>query len=55
MAQNRTLFDFAPLLKLKIGVRYRFYFKQDDKAVFGGDHLNTILNGDLLLGCDVVG
>jgi len=40
--------------KVKIGTRYRFYFKQGDREQTESDFLNSLLAGDLFLGYEMV-
>lgn len=41
--------------KVKIGFRYRFYFKQGERLFSGNEYLNTILSVDQLLGVEELG
>jgi len=41
--------------KVKIGVRYRFYFRLGELTPLDSDFLNSLLVGDLFLGVEVVG
>jgi hypothetical protein len=41
--------------KVKIGFRYRFYFKQNGQLTFGSEYLDTVLSTDHFLGFEVLG
>jgi len=41
--------------KVKIGSRYRFYFKQGQQLSVGNPYFDTALSSDLLLGFEYLG
>lgn len=41
--------------KVKIGFRYRAYFKEDGRLSLGSDYLDTALTGDCFLGIEELG
>lgn len=41
--------------KIKIGYRYRFYFKKDARPLLGSEYLDTALSTDCFLGCEELG
>ena len=50
-----TSLQLGKQAKVKMGVRYRFYFKQGERTTLESDFLNTMLASDLFLGYEVVG
>jgi len=40
--------------KVKIGARYRFYFKQGERSPLDSDFFNSLLAGDLFLGHELL-
>lgn len=45
----------AKQTKIKIGYRYRFYFKRDARPFLGSEYLDTALSTDCFLGCEELG
>ena len=45
----------AKQVKIKIGYRYRFYFKRDARPFLGSEYLDTALSTDCFLGCEELG
>lgn len=41
--------------KVKIGYRYRFYFKETERISFGSDYLNSAMSSDCFLGYEELG
>lgn len=41
--------------RVKIGVQYRIYFKQDGRSSLGSEYLDTSLSGDCFLGIEELG
>lgn len=41
--------------RVKIGVQYRIYFKQDKRSSLGSEYLDTSLSGDSFLGIEELG
>jgi len=50
-----TSLQLGKQAKVKIGVRYRFYFKQGERGNLESDFLNTLMVSDLFLGFEVIG
>ena len=41
--------------KVKIGDRYRFYFKQTQRITFGSEYFNAAMSSDCFLGYEAIG
>lgn len=50
-----TTLSLGRQAKVKIGFRYRFYFKQDQRLTLGNEFLDTALATDQLLGFEELG
>ena len=51
---NETTLLLNKQSKIKIGERYRFYFKKTTRVTLGSDYLDTALSSDCFLGYEMV-
>lgn len=51
---NETTLLLNKQSKIKIGERYRFYFKKTTRVTLGSDYLDTALSSDCFLGYEAV-
>ena len=52
---NETLLLLDKRSKIKIGCRYKFYFKEADRISLGREYFDSVLNADCFLGFEEVG